>query len=88
MTVFWKSLGYFLGQKCLQLMAAWSDQSEVAPLGKVLLNSPPVFMQFCFSGTSTLILVKMVTWDDTWVALECCAFLSGNRNQDTGFLGQ
>ena len=69
-------------------MAAWTDQSELAPHGKLLLNSPPVFMQFCFSGASTLILLKMVTWDDTWVALECCAFLSGNSNQDIGFLGQ
>lgn len=69
-------------------MAAWTDQSELAPLGKLLLNSPPVFMQFCFSGASTLILLKMVTWDDTWVALESCAFLSGNSNQDIGFLGQ
>lgn len=65
-------------------MAVWCDQSGVAPLGEVLLNSPPVFMQFCFSGTSTLILAKTVTW----IALECGAFVSGNSNQDTGFLGQ
>lgn len=64
-------------------MAVWCDQSVVAPLGEVLLNSPPVFMQFCFSGTSTL-KAKMVMW----VALECGAFISGNSNQDTGFLGQ